>query len=938
VVWESTGAVPLPPLLARSDRPYFVGRERARAHLDAAWRRARGRARQGLLVCGEPGIGKTTLMADTARAVHRSGATVLYGRCDEELGVAYQPFAEALRRYVADCALEQLEAHVDAHGSDLVRLVPDLARRLPDLRPPPVVEPEADRLRLFDAVNGLLVQASEEAPVLLVLDDLHWAGKPTLLLLTHLLRATDPAPILVAGTYRDTETTNVEALSQTLADLRRLASVEFLTLPGLDQEGVDAFVTAAAGHVLDDRGLALARLLRAETNGNPFFVGQVLRHLVETGAVTKRDGVWQVEGAIDQIGIPEGVREVVHGRLLRLSDTANRALTVGSVIGKEFNLDLLERVPNGPDGDALLDGLDEALHARLISEAESKPGHYAFAHALVRQTLYDGLTGARRARLHLRVGEALEKREGRDDGPHLSALAHHFIEAAPVAGAGKAVEYALRAAQRALSQVAFEEAAVVLERGLEVLDRDPHPDEGRRCDLLLALAQCRVQALDFDGMREASLRAADSARAVGSPERLAHAAYWHNARPIAGARDDVGIALCEEALAALDGKSPALRALVLATLALHRSFAGEGMGVDGLSQEALGLAQTTDDAVALGMARMARYFILWGSPHADEMHALAQQLMDAPVVTPSGFLASSDAYRLRAIARIILADRDGFAADAAEIERLGNELRSRYYLGVTAQWDAMEALLDGRFDEANELAAAQLDYAGGDPNFVNSYAAQLLQLHLEQGKAVDLEPLVVDAVRRNPGIPGFRAALALIRVQIGELEEARRGFDELAPDRFGIMPRDLLWPTTMALLIETCAALDDQERAGILHELMLPYSGLMILTGGGSYCAGAADRFLGMLAACLRRFPEAEARFRSALELEDRFRAPPLMARTRYWHARLLLQRDEPGDRARAVELLALALETAETLGMAGLAADAKALAASGEGKRYPDG
>jgi tetratricopeptide (TPR) repeat protein len=768
--------------------------------------------------------------------------------------------------------------------------------------------------------------------VLLVLDDLHWAGKPTLLLLWHLLRADDGAALMIAGTYRDTEPSYNQALAQLLADLRRQQGVEYLTLAGLDQAGVDAFLEAAAGHSLDENGLALARILRVETDGNPFFVGEVLRHLVETGALAKRDGVWRVEGHVDQIGIPEGVRDVVNGRLSRLSEPAHRALTVGSVIGAEFTLDVVERVQNGDGsgGDALLDGLDEALRTRLILEPAGAPGQYAFAHALVRQTLYEGLTGTRRARMHWRVAEALEERHGSTDGPHLAALAHHFMEAAPLGPTAKAAEYALRASQWALDQVAYEQAVVVLERGLQALSRDPRPDESLRCELLLAVAQCRAQALDFGGMREASLQAAAAARAAGSAEGMARAAVWYNARPIAGARDDVGIRLCEEALAALGETQTGVRAVVLATMVLHLSFAGEGIAVQALSREALTLAEATDDPVAMAMASMARYYTIWGSPAAAEQLELAEALMSSPVITPSGFLASYDAHRLRAIAQMILGNRPGFEADLDEVERLGEELRSRYYLAVAAQWRATLALLDGRFDEVEELTSLQLTHAGEDQNFLNSFAAQILQLNLEQGRAAELKPMVVDVVERNPGIPGFRAALAVTLVELDEVDDARREFETLAPDRFAVMPRDLVWPATLTLLTEVCVALDDRERAETLLELFEPYTGLLVVTGGGSFCPGAVDRYLGMLTACLGRHEEAETFYRSALELEERVSSPPLVARTRYWYGRGLLERGSPGDREEAMALLALALETAESRGMKGLAARVRSAATPG--------
>lgn len=911
------GPMPLPVELAVDTSSAFVSREVARESLSRLWGDACAGRRQAVLIAGEPGIGKTRLAAEIARAAHADGAVVLYGRCDEELGDAYQPFAEALRHYVASCWLEQLVAHVDAHGGDLSRLVPEIVRRLPDAPAPPAVEPELYRVRMFEAVAALLASASSEAPVLLVLDDLHWAARPTLLMLRHLLRETAPAALLVIATYRDTQLGPDHPLVETLAELRGRSVVEQVTLTGLDEAGVTAFLEAAAGHDLSERARALARAVHQQTDGNPFFVGEVLRHLRETGALYQRDGVWRSDLTVDQIPLPDGVRLTVSGRMGHLSPGARQALDVASVFGRGFGTNLLERAGAGTT-EELLDAVEQGMRARLIDEVPGAPGRCRFTHALVRDVLYDDLTAARRAHLHRRAGEALEDLAG-DDPATLPALAHHFCESAGEGQASKAAEYALRAAQRALDGASHEDAAAYLERGLAALEINDARNLDRRCDLLLALARTRAQALDEAALRQTSLQAAELARALGSGERLARAAYWFNARAIAGTLNPIGIALCEEALAACDDDAPTLRALVMSTLARERAFGGEGIAAEPLSREALDLARSTDDPETLAVALMARYYTLWGSERVTEQLEVADQLLTSTAVTPSGLLASTDAHRLRAAPLFALGDLDGFRAEVEELARLGVTLHSPYCQGLATQWRAALAFLDGRFGDVEALANEALAIAGDDENFKNSWAGQLFHLFSETGRLADVKPLVAATVEQNPGLHPFRAALAFTHVSLGELDDARVQFEVLARDDFNGVSRNVLWPASLSLMSEVCTVLGDLDRAPVLYRLFRPYSGLLVVFAGGSHSTGAVDRYLGMLAARSGSWSDAEGHFDAAVGLEQRIGSPPLLARTQYWYGRMLEARDGPGDRARAADLLAHARETAEALGMAGL-------------------
>jgi class 3 adenylate cyclase len=920
--WTATGpAVALPPTLAASERTRFVGRVDDRATVAAAVEQAAAGTRRTALVAGEPGIGKTRLVAAVAAEAHGRGITVLYGRCDPELGVAYQPVAEALGAFVAACDGDLLARHVEEHGGELARLVPDLARRVATLPPPRVGEPEGDRLRLFEAVDSLLAEAGLEAPVLLVLDDLHWAARPTLLLLRHLARSERPAALAVVGTFRDTELGPEHPLTALLGDLRRLADVARVELRGLAEDDVAELLESAAGRPLGSLGRRLARMVHAETQGNPFFAGEVVRSLV-AGLAQAGD-----DHDLDAIAIPEGVREVVRGRLARMGEATRQVLAAAAVVGSDFPVDLVGETAGLSREDGLLDGLDEALGQRLVVEGDEAGRQYSFAHAIVRGTIYRDLSAPRRADLHRRAGEAVERLRG-TGGPELPALAHHFCEAARAGTPGtaaKAAGYALGAARRAIDQLAYEQAADTLERAVAALEGEPGADPARGCDLLLALAETRLRTYDHAAVRDAGVRAAAAARAAASPERLARAAAWYSARAVAGEHDEVGMAMCEEALAALDPDARVERALVLAGLATQAAFAGQAERADAASREAVALAAATGEDEVHALALFARYYTLWGSERAEEQLALADELRALEVVLPNGLLASLDAERLRTYPNLVLGRREPFLASVAEVARTGRDLRSRYFLAAAAMWRGCLMLLEGRFDEFDDTMADRGGLVGDDPNFRNALSAQLFHRYFEQGRLADLLPLVAGFVQAAPGLAGFRAALALAHVEAGDLAAARALVEELAPGRFAGVPRDVSWPATLAVLSEVGAALGDPGWAGVLGDLLRPYAGQLLVLSAG-YCPGAADRYLGMAAAVAGRLDEAAARHRSAIDLEERIGARPLVARSQAWLGRALAARDGPGDAAEAARLARAARAAAEEMGMGRLAQQAGSL------------
>jgi predicted ATPase/predicted Ser/Thr protein kinase len=486
----------------------FVGREPELIQMEHAWQRARAGERQVVLIAGEPGIGKTRLAGEFCRRRGAEGALTLVGRCDEDALVPYQPFIEALGQYSSLLDDDSLRRQISTTGgSEIARLVPDLVRRLPDLPAGAAGDPESQRYRLFEAVNSLLVAESLRRPVVVVLDDLHWADKPTLLLLRHIARAGGPAALCILGTYRDTELGRTHPLAELLADLRRDQLATRVAVRGLALDEVVHLLSTWTGRA---PAREFSQLLAEETAGNPFFIREILTHLSETGMLEQVDSGWRRERAAE-LGIPEGVKEVIGRRLSRLGEVCGRTLSLACVIGREFRFDVLKTLAETGE-DELLDALEEATGAGVIAEVHGGPERYSFAHALIRETLYGELSTARRARLHRRIGEALEAL-ARTQPVALADLAHHFTQAAPAGDVEKAVEYAIRAAESAASTLAHEAAARFYEMALQTLElRGASPERTairtdlhrRRGDALASVGQWAAAKADYLAALEAT--------------------------------------------------------------------------------------------------------------------------------------------------------------------------------------------------------------------------------------------------------------------------------------------------------------------------------------------------------------------------------------------------------------------------------------------------
>ncbi len=918
LVEGQTPITPMPAFLTETGR-IFAGRERELEWLEQLWKGAEAGELRLALVSGEPGVGKTRLAAELAGRVHAEGAVVLAGRCDEDLGVPYQPFVEALHHLVEHAATGELSQRLGRHGGELVRLAPELGERVRDLPPPLQSDPETERYRLFDAVAAWL--GAGEQPVLLVLDDLQWATKPTLLLLRHVVRSPQLRQLLVVGIYRDTDLSHQHPLVELLADLRRQGGVERLSLSGLDHAGVVSFMEQTAGHDLDDEDLLFAQAIYEETEGNPFFVREILRHLTEIGAVEQREGRWVTRLPLEQLGIPEGVREVVGRRLSHLSGETNRVLQLAAVVGPKFELRVIQQA-EGVDEENLLLALEQAHQARLVIEITGSVPRYRFTHALVRDTLYAELSAARRAVLHRRVAQAIEAvHAGRLDD-YLPALAHHFARASgPAAETEKAVTYATRAGDRALAQLAHHEAVAYYRQALEFLDvAGGLVDETGRLELLLALGDAQRRAGE-PAYRETLLEAGRLARERGDAEALGRAAL-SNSRAMFmgnfGSVDAERVEILEAALAAVGEADTPVRARLLATLALELTYAGQGDRHHALSDEAVVTARRVGDPATLTGVLLARCYTKYTpATLAERLANTAEALELAEHLEDPVMRCRAALLRIRCLADI--GDRDESAACLEVAERLAAELNQPALLWTTA-WNRVGRLVQpGRLDEAERAAysALEIGEACGQPDALLFFSVQTYCIRREQSRVGEIEEMIREAADRWPMFPLLRIFLAHAYCEQRREADTRTIFDPLAADRFTGLPFDITWLTGLSILTDIAVDLRETAAAAVLYDLLSPYADQVATTNGVP--GGAGSHYLGRLAGTLNGFQEAEAHFIAAVAAHQRMGAPTWLARTRLEWARMLLTRRGPGDTERARELLGQALAAARQLGLGGI-------------------
>jgi DNA-binding SARP family transcriptional activator/tetratricopeptide (TPR) repeat protein len=856
---NGSGTSPLPPTLERAIErsPLLVGREAAIVTLRAAWNDVTSGGRRIAVLSGDGGMGKTRLAAELAGAVGSDGV-VLFGGCEPDGVVPYQPFVQALRPVLAALGADELRERVPVGLGELVRVFPELAQVLDEAE---AVETRApgDRYRLFEALASLVTSTADRASVLLVLDDLHWCDQPTSLLLRHLVRRLDAGRLLVVLSTRTVSNDLADVLDELPSDM----AVDRIELDLLSLDAVRQLSAEILGPDVAD----LAPRLLSETSGSPFLLHELLRHLSDSDeaelATLVAGGAGGASIAAD-VGIPARVANVLDRQLTRLGANARRTIGVAALVGQSFDLSVLEAVLDA-DGDEVLDVVEATVAAGLVTEVPGSFGRFTFAHSLVRQFLSDEVSDVRSARWHGRIAAELERRlDGEDPDVLPELLWHRRAALDPDSDPEPVVECAVLAASDALGKLAYEDAVehlLVTAAALEALGID---DPGCRTRLELALGTAYERAGDRQRSRDAYSEAFATARLVSDAPAMGRAALGIGGPWTPSGRvDHEHVDALTEAVEAL---RPEVDDELLATLLARLTRAARSLpdfdrrGPE-LAAAAMATARRSGSARVLGDALMAQRAVLHGPEFVHQRLEVADELAQlADEGGRSGQRLGAAPLRILSLLEVGEYLRADDAVDA--YGELADALQRPVHRWCAASLRASVATRWGRFDHAERHAAAahEIGLAADLTDADTVYETQMVLLRREQGRWAELETMIVELPERS-GARRWSGVLAGVLVGSGRVDEGI----EMLPD-LGAMRRDPLWLASAVWAADALTAAGSVGRAEQLYADLLPYAGTDAVIGPGIAWLGPVDHSMGQLAACTGDVAGAERHFRRAME------------------------------------------------------------------------
>jgi tetratricopeptide (TPR) repeat protein len=900
----------------------LVGRDGELSALDGALSRALDGSHEVVLLAGEAGIGKTSLARETAGRARDRGATVVWGAGWDGGGApAMWPWSQVVRELARHRRPDELRADLGTGAPWLVTISPDLRATLGDVPDPPPADGEHARFRLFEALAHFLAASAARAPLVVVLDDLHWMDEPSLRALELVGRTLHEVPLLVIGTYRDDEARRDGDLAAVLGGLQRTARP--IGLRGLSQAAVGELVAHHAGGTPQPE---LARTVHDVSAGNPFFADELVRLLLAEGTEIAAGGA---------LPLPEGVAETIRRRIAPLQPETTRVLTVAAVIGGEFRLGTLASAAGLELSDTLA-AVDEAARAGLVA-AEPGARRSHFTHALVRETLLADLAPGERSALHADVARALRERYGPSADEHLPELAFHVLEAVPHLPAEEALGYALAAGRHAVARFDHAEGARLFERAADLRDV-LGPDDTRDADVFYALGLARMRAGDMEDGRSALGRAADAARRIDDPIRVAQIALayapWGFSPGIV--EDDV-VDLLAEAVEVLDEaggntRVDSLRARLRARLASALYWSPEIERRQRLVREATDLARGLHARVRGDEVRRAEEtlaFVLaqcwaatWSPETSEQGVALSGELLELCERTGD----HERELNTRSWLASVLAELDDLPAARRQADayaELATRLRQPRMLFYVPLHEGMRAVLEGRWADAERCAMRAgevgVQVAGTLAPLLTT--AQIGTVRLEQERGGEIEEAVRAFVARHPAMPAWRAALVLTLVQAGREAEARDELERLAAHDFRDIPRDSIWFPAMWFLARAVSELGDAPRAQLLIDLLEPFRARNAVSPEAAVL-GPVALALASLAATTGDDEAAMELVVAARRSAARMGARPSLARAALLEAGLCRVKDP----ARARSLAEEAVARAEDLGLDRLRDRAQAL------------
>jgi class 3 adenylate cyclase/tetratricopeptide (TPR) repeat protein len=920
VVWQRAAAPLFPSTLERAAARPFVGRVGELDGLVAATLAAGKGDGELVLVHGEPGIGKTRLVAEAARQMHAQGGVVLYGRCSEEPLLPYEPFVAALRDYAASCDDAALREHVRFGTASLLRLMPELRARLPaagdedELRP----DAQSEVFVLFEAI-GQWLDSLRGAPGMLVLDDLHWADASTTQLLGFLARRPRGPRVLILGTYRDTDLSAADPLAALIGSLRRDRLVQQVALTGLEFNDVRALIEGIGGGIPDP---ALTQRLGDETEGNPFFIGELFVHLADTGAVENVGGALSLTRSLASAGIPQGIHDVVSQRLVRLREAADLVLATAAVCGREFEIDVVSRV-SGVELSSALSAIDAAIKSHLVLEDPAKIGRFQFAHSLVRQTLYEELSATRRAMLHELVATALRELRADDLDAYVGAIGYHTLEAAALVGVTRAIDAARAAAMQSADHLSYEEAISWCDKVIDVVIELAGGDNPKLSGVLLDRGELHVHLGNAQAATDDASRAAAMARQAHDGEALGRAvALLQLSSPSSAFRVGRGstdlIPLCRDALEMLPDDSVVMRVRVLSSLALELDQAGDSAGYESTLREVWGLACASEEPAAVSTAGVvySDYLLTHGDP--EKAASVSREAVDASRVARDGdhLLLTLGLLCNHALTA---GNVDEYRERRTEHAALAERVRSRPHIWASRVMTAGDLLIAGRLDQAEDAIAHALASAPNpsEPWVLFQYGMQLASLRIEQGRPGEVEALLRLAMDQFPGFTAWRAALAYCLRDQGNTTAAREELQTIVASWQRETPSPVGLALSVALLTDVASEIDDRGCVELFENLLRTRGERYLVLGIVVDSWGSVARTAGILAMLADRLNESERLLETALDQNQRLGSPRWMANTQYDLARLLLRRNRAVDVQRATDLATQARATANRLGLA---------------------